>query len=192
MKQYFKDIFNTIWTVLIGMKITFMHMFVPSVTIQYPTVKLTLPERARNRLYVNMDDCIGCLQCSNACPVNCIDIETVKSLPSEDLGLTSKGTKKRLYVTEFKIDIGKCCYCGLCVPPCPTECIYMTETYEFSEYNRNALVYNFSTMTEKEISEVKARAAEAEKEAAAKKAAAATPKPPAQPPKNEPSNENPS
>ena len=176
MKQYFTDIFLSIWTVLIGMRITFMHMFKPAVTIQYPTVKVTLPERARNRLYVNMDDCIGCLQCANACPVNCIDIATVKSLPTEDLGSTSTGQKKKLYVTTFTIDIGKCCYCGLCVPPCPTECIYMTDTYEFTEYKRQDLVYNFSTMTSQEISEVKARAAEAEKEAAAKKAAAA-PKP---------------
>jgi NADH-quinone oxidoreductase subunit I len=96
MKQYFKDIFLSIWTVLIGMRITFMHMFKPAVTIQYPTVKVTLPERARNRLYVNMDDCIGCLQCANACPVNCIDIATVKSLPTEDLGTTSTGQKKKL------------------------------------------------------------------------------------------------
>lgn len=171
MKKYFLDIFKAIWTVLVGMKITFKHLFVPAVTIQYPDVKLELPERARNRLYVNMDDCIGCLQCANACPVDCIDIETVKSLPTEDLGLTSKGTKKRLYVTKFTIDIAKCCYCGLCVPPCPTECIFMTDKYEFSEYNRHNLIYNFSTMTEQEIAEVKARAAEAEKEAAAKKAA---------------------
>ncbi len=173
MKTYFRDIFTSVWTVLIGMRITFMHMFKPAVTIQYPTVKVTLPERARNRLYVNMDDCIGCLQCSNACPVNCIDIETVKSLPTEDLGTTSAGQKKKLYVTTFMIDIGKCCYCGLCVPPCPTECIKMTDTYEFTEYKRHDLIYNFSTMTAKEITDVKARAAEAEKEAAAKKAAAA-------------------
>ena len=54
----------------------------------------------------------------------------------------------------------------------------MTDTYEFTEYKRQDLVYNFTTMTSQEITEVKARAAEAEKEAAAKKAAAAAaPKP---------------
>ena len=40
------------------MKVTFGHLFVPAVTIQYPDVKIKLPERARNRLYVNMDYCI--------------------------------------------------------------------------------------------------------------------------------------
>ncbi|MBI3189957.1 MAG: NADH-quinone oxidoreductase subunit I [Ignavibacteriales bacterium] len=173
MQQYFRDIFVSIWTVLIGMRITFMHMFKPTVTIQYPDVRRPIPERARNRLYVNMDDCIGCLQCDLACPVNCFEIETVKSLPTDDLGMTSTGQKKKLWVTEFTIDIGKCCYCGLCTYPCPTECIKMTDVYEFSEYKRHDLIYNYVTLTQGEISEVKAKAAEMEKEAAAKKAAAA-------------------
>jgi NADH-quinone oxidoreductase subunit I len=173
MRKYFFDIFNSVWTVLIGMKITFHHLFTPAVTIQYPDVKKKLPERARNRLYVNMDDCIGCFQCDMACPVNCISIETVKSLPTDDLGTTSTGQKKKMWVTKFDIDIGKCCYCGLCVYPCPTECIKMTEVYEFSEYKRDNLVYNFATLTEGEVADIKAKAAEMEKEAAAKKAAAA-------------------
>ena len=60
MREYFNDIFRSVWSVLIGMKVTFVHLFTPAVTVQYPDVKLKLPERARNRLYVNMDDCIGC------------------------------------------------------------------------------------------------------------------------------------
>jgi formate hydrogenlyase subunit 6/NADH:ubiquinone oxidoreductase subunit I len=173
MRTYFKDIFQTIWTVLIGMRVTLGHLFVPAVTIQYPDVKLKLPERARNRLYVNMDDCIGCLQCEMACPVNCIEIETVKSLPTDDLGMTSTGQKKKLWVTKFDIDIAKCCYCGLCVYPCPTDCIKMTDVYEFSEFDRMSLIYNFVTLTESEISDVKTKAAVYEKEQVAKKAAAA-------------------
>ena len=178
MGRYFRNIWDGVVTVLIGMKITWKHMFVPAVTIQYPNVKPRLPERARNRLYVNMDDCIGCDQCSMACPVDCIVIETIKSTPDVDLGLTSVGTKKRLYVPRFDIDIAKCCYCGLCVYPCPTECIKMTDVYEFSEFERASLVYNFATMTPSEVDQAKAKLAVYEKEQAAKKAAAvAAPKP---------------
>jgi NADH-quinone oxidoreductase subunit I len=173
MGKYFKDIWEGIFTVLIGMKITWLHLFTRAVTIQYPDVKLTLPERARNRLYVNMDDCIGCDQCSMACPVDCITIKTVKSTPDIDLGLTSVGTKKRLYVTQFDIDIAKCCYCGLCVPPCPTECIKMTDVYEFSEYDRSNLMYRFATMTSVQVDEAKAKLSAHEKVEAAKKAAKA-------------------
>jgi NADH-quinone oxidoreductase subunit I len=181
MRQYFRDIFKSIWTILIGMKITFGHLFVPAVTIQYPDVKVKLPERVRNRLYVNMDDCIGCLQCKMACPVNCIDIATVKSLPTDDLGTTSTGQKKKLWVTTFTIDIAKCCYCGLCVYPCPTECIKMTDVYEFSEFDRNNLIYNFATLTQTEIESIKQKTTAYEKEQAAKKAAAAAAPKPAAP-----------
>src|SRR3990167_3307828 len=87
--EYFGNIYRGIKTALIGMRITFKHLFTRAVTIQYPTVKMKLPERARNRLYVNMDDCIGCDQCSAACPVSCIRIETVKSVAGDDLGTTS-------------------------------------------------------------------------------------------------------
>jgi NADH-quinone oxidoreductase subunit I len=150
MKEYFLNIWNGLSTVAIGMKVTFKHLFVPAVTIQYPNVRPELPERERNRLYVNMDDCIGCDQCSRACPVNCIEIETVKGLPTDDIGKTSNGKKKALWVTKFNIDFAKCCYCQLCVFPCPTECIYMTDVYEFSEFNRNDLIYDFVTLTPEE------------------------------------------
>ena len=187
MKEYFKNTWLGIWTVLVGMKITFRHLFTPAVTIQYPDVKVNLPDRVRNRLYVNMDDCIGCDQCSMACPVDCITIETVKSTPDVDLGLTSVGTKKRLYVTQFDIDIAKCCYCGLCVPPCPTECIVMTDVYEFSEFERNNLIYNFATMMPHDVEGARTRLAAYEKDQAAKKAAAA----PSAPAVSEPPKETP-
>ncbi len=176
MGRYFRNIWDGLVTVLIGMKVTWRHLFTRAVTIQYPDVKLKLPERARNRLYVNMDDCIGCDQCAVACPVDCITIETVKSTPDVDLGLTSVGTKKRLYVPQFDIDIAKCCYCALCVYPCPTECIKMTDVYEFSEYERRNLIYSFAVMSPEETDRAKAKLAQHEKEEAAKKAAAAAAK----------------
>lgn len=190
IKSYLRNTWEGIYTILIGMKVTWKHLFVPAVTIQYPEERVPMVERARNRLFVNMDDCIGCNQCSNACPVNCIEIETVKSLPTDDLGITSNGKKKALWVTKFDIDIAKCCYCQLCVFPCPTECIYMTDVYEFSEFDRNDLIYKFANLTDTEIIEKqenfekfqaekeaqKIAAAKAKAEADAKKKAEAAPK----------------
>jgi NADH-quinone oxidoreductase subunit I len=181
MKEYFQNIWYGLFTVFVGMRVTFKHLFVPSVTIQYPDVNLKLPERERNRLYVNMDDCIGCDQCSRACPVSCISIETVKSIPGEDLGKTSNGKKKALWVTKFDIDIAKCCFCQLCVFPCPTECIYMTDVFEYSEYERENLVYDFVTLSPAEIVEKKSNYAKLEAEKAALKAATAAAPPPVKP-----------
>lgn len=172
---YFYNIFHSLYTVVVGMKITIKHIFTRSATVQYPTVKMKIPERARNRLFVKIDDCIGCEQCVIACPVDCITIETIKSTPDMDLGMTSKNTKKRLYIPRFDIDIAKCCYCGLCVWPCPTECIVMTDVYEFSEYNRQNLIYSFSNMTVEEIMAAQDRLEKYNEEQAAKKATVAAP-----------------
>jgi len=177
MRDYIYNFWQGLYTILVGMKVTLRHVFIPAVTIQYPSVKPQLPERERNRLYVNMDDCIGCDQCARACPVNCIEIETVKSIPGEDLGTTSNGKKKALWVTTFNIDFAKCCYCQLCVFPCPTECIYMTDVYEFSEFKREDLVFDFVTLLPEERIQKKKNyeefqiKKEAEKAATAKKVA---------------------
>lgn len=173
VQTYFRDIWKALSSIAVGLRVTIRHLARPAVTVQYPDVKLKMPERARNRLYVNIDDCIGCDQCALACPVDCITIETIKSTPDQDLGVTSTGHKKRLHLPRFDIDIAKCCYCGLCVYPCPTECIVMTDVYEFSEFDRHNLVYQFSAMKPDQIDEAKKKLKKAEEEAAAKKAAAA-------------------
>lgn len=149
MGNYFSDISRAIRTAFVGLTIVIRHLARRKVTRQYPEPKdeYILPERARNRLYVNMDDCIGCDKCARACPVDCIEIDTVKSVPGEDLGITTRFSKKKsLWVTRFDIDMAKCCYCSLCIWPCPTECIVMTEVFEFSEPKRENLVYHFATM----------------------------------------------
>ena len=175
MKQYFKNIWEGVHTIAIGMGVTWRHLFTKAVTIQYPDERLQLPERERNRLYVNMDDCIGCDQCTRACPVDCIYLETVKVTPGDIVGrtgVTSNGKKKVLFVPTFTIDMAKCCYCQLCVFPCPTECIYMTADFEYAEYNRDNLIYEFTDLTP-EQSEEKRRKLEAyQKELEAKKTAA--------------------
>ena len=73
---------------------------------------------------------------------------------------------------KFDIDFAKCCFCGLCTFPCPTECIKMTTFFEYSEYNRNNLLYSFVNLTPEEIQAKKDQLAAYEKEAAEKKAAA--------------------
>jgi NADH-quinone oxidoreductase subunit I len=172
MSGYFKDIQEGLGTALKGMSIVMKHLLKPKVTRQYPNAddRFPMPERARNRLYVNMDDCIGCDQCSRACPVNCITIDTAKAIPGENVGTTSNGKKKSLWVTRFDIDIAKCCYCGLCTFPCPTECIQMTDVYEFSEYDRVNLIYNYATMDAEEAALHTANAKKDEERAAAERA----------------------
>src|SRR5436190_3715492 len=172
MSRYFLNVWQGLSTTFKGLTIVMSHLLTKKVTRQYPNPddRYVMPERARNRLYVNMDDCIGCDQCARACPVNCIYIDTAKALPAENLGTTSNGKKKSLWVTRFDIDIAKCCYCGLCTFPCPTECIRMTDVFEFSEYDRVDLIYNYATMDPVEAAMHEANAKKAEEEAAALRA----------------------
>ncbi len=172
MKRYFKNIYDAFSSIFIGMSITFRHFFKKSVTIQYPEQRLQLPERERNRIFVNIDDCIGCDQCAKACPVSCIEIETIKAVPGDIVGktgVTSQGRKKALHISKFTIDFAKCCFCQLCVFPCPTNCIYMTNVFEYSEYRRENLIYNFATMTPQEAEAKRQKLAEYQAEQARKK-----------------------
>ncbi|MFQ6676892.1 MAG: 4Fe-4S dicluster domain-containing protein [Fidelibacterota bacterium] len=180
MLKYFSNIFESISTLLTGMGITLRHMMKirkNNVTLQYPEERWPRPERdigfdiseyniIRSRLQVDIDDCIGCMKCERACPVQCIKIQTVKSgAKGEDLldightGVTSNDTKKALIVTRFDIDMSECCYCNLCTYPCPEDCIYMTGgpnskkhpiDYEFSQYDRNDLIFKFAKEVEDE------------------------------------------
>ncbi len=142
------------------MGVTIRHFFGPSVTLQYPKERMELPKGARAKLYVNIDDCIGCNLCARACPVNCIDIETVKATDDVDLGKTSTGNPKRFWLTRFNIDMAKCMYCDMCVHPCPTNCIYMVPEYEYSDVDRSNLVFHFSNLTPDMVAEVKEKAEE--------------------------------
>ena len=171
MIKYFATIWETVTTLLTGMGVTWRHLFTRAVTVQYPHVKRTLPERARMQLFVEMDDCIGCMACQRACPVDCIDIITVRAGKEEDLGETSNGQKKRLHVVQFDIDMGKCCYCADCVFPCPTGAIRMTPEYEFSSYDRSDFFFRFATYTPDQIGELRERERKEKEAQAAAKAA---------------------
>ena len=161
MVSYFKNIISAIWTVILGMKVTAIELFKPSVTLQYPEEKLypekrkkgtsvpilfdwEPPERYRGDLFCKIEDCIGCMMCDQICPVDCFDIVTERASPGEDIGKTSSGQVKRLKILKFDIDMTKCVYCGMCAEPCPTECLVMTKEYEFSSYSRKELVHHFA------------------------------------------------
>lgn len=181
IKNYFSNIARGTVSTLAAFTTASKHLFTRSSTIQYPREKAELPDRTRHRLHVVIEDCIGCLNCQRACPVDCIKIETIKSPKSVDLGNSSAGNPIPFWLASFMIDMAKCCYCGLCTEPCPTGCIQMTPIYEFSSYEVSDLVYQFARMSEEEIAEARRmfeeeqkRKAEEKARKAAEKAAAKT------------------
>lgn len=123
-------------------------------TIQFPHETIPVPDVGRYQLHVEMDDCIVCDKCAKVCPVDCIDIEPIRS--AEEFGKTSDGTSKRIYAARFDIDMGKCCFCGLCTTVCPTECLTMTKSYDFSVLDIREHNFPFANLSSTEIAEKKA------------------------------------
>ncbi|MFT6971374.1 MAG: formate hydrogenlyase subunit 6/NADH:ubiquinone oxidoreductase subunit I [Roseivirga sp.] len=173
MSKYWKNITIATKTLKEGLKVTFEHMKDATTqrdplyvdeenyfekqngifTTQYPKEVIPVPDNGRYKLHNEIEDCIVCDKCAKVCPVDCIDIEPVRS--AEEIGKTSDGTPKRIYAAKFDIDMSKCCFCGLCTTVCPTECLTMTKEYDFSVFNVEEHNFEFGEMTPLEILEKK-------------------------------------
>ncbi len=155
--RWAKEMIHGFVTVLIGMRITWRHLWKKPITMHYPDEKWKTPEAFRGLLKCDTDACIVCDLCVKACPVDCITIEWMR-----EPGKAGKTA------TRFEIDYQKCLYCGLCVDPCPVTCIWHSDEYENASYTRQALVIDWC-MPERRILYPKATR---KQDKAAKKAAA--------------------
>ena len=130
-----KIIFKEIGTAL---KLTFKHLFVREVTLQYPHQKLALPDTHRGALCLlkyedGNERCVGCDLCEAACPSHCIKVVSAE---------VQDGKVLRRIATSFDIDITKCVFCGFCVEACPVNALGMTKLYEYSTANKRQLIFD--------------------------------------------------
>jgi len=153
-------------TALTGMKIAAKQAFEPIVTEQYPKERPKLPWGTKGQLYVEIDECISCFKCSTACPSDCIRIDVARVAPGA-LPDTKDGHKRMFEVVRFDIDMGKCCYCGMCtsrstylpgdkvgdatalalaenVAACPTDCLNFYPRFENGSPDPENMVYHFA------------------------------------------------
>lgn len=141
---WFRNIYDTITSVSKGMFITFRYVWAEkAVTIEYPEVREVLPENSRSRLFNDVENCISCLQCANACPVDCIYITATRRDKEDEKIKTKDGTAIRLNLNQYTIDTALCMYCGLCTTVCPTQCLTHTTDYEFASYTVDSMKYDY-------------------------------------------------
>ncbi|MCH7720698.1 MAG: NADH-quinone oxidoreductase subunit I [Planctomycetes bacterium] len=142
VKGYFRNIYQSLRTILIGMRITLKYCFAQTVTVQYPDMAPVLQPRYRGFHFFEIEKCIACDQCAKACPVDCIYIE--KTGPRK----IPKGSTEAVggAMTRFAIDYAKCMFCALCVPPCPTDCIHMGNLHDLSGFDRQSMVVEFTEL----------------------------------------------
>ncbi len=147
---YFRDIFDTCRTVLVGMRITIRYIFMKPVTVNYPEQRLSFAPRYRGIHEFELNKCIACDLCAKACPVDCIYIEKTGPRRIDKVsGLVEESDPKNGELTRFAIDYSKCLFCALCTEPCPTECIHMGKLHDLSGYRRADAVVEFTELDKK-------------------------------------------
>jgi len=126
MIRYFQEIFTGLWSLFVGMGISFKAFFSPVVTVQYPYETLTMPARFRGHIDLVADEngaakCVLCMACERACPSGCITIE----------GEKKEGEKKKT-LTRYALDFTRCSLCGCCVESCNFEAIDFSKEYNLA------------------------------------------------------------
>ncbi|MCD6119046.1 NADH-quinone oxidoreductase subunit I [bacterium] len=121
-------------SILLGMKITGVHLLRPPTTELYPEEKPDLAPIFRGRHMLAFDEkgdhlCIACKACERICPDRLIIIESVRN----------PETKKQV-LTGFLLDNSRCSFCGLCEDVCPTSAIKHTPEFAYSAFCRDDLV----------------------------------------------------
>jgi len=140
LKEYFGTIFNSVKSLLTGMKLTgyyFTHLK-EIVTEEYPDNRATLKMAERFRGEVTMPHnqnnehrCTGCQSCELACPNG-----SIKIIPKQEIQADGK-KKKRIDTWVYRLDM--CTMCNLCVLACPSEAIVMGQNFEHSVYDKKEL-----------------------------------------------------
>ncbi len=96
-------------------------------TIQYPYETNKASDNYRGLHFNDLDQCIGCGNCSTICQNDAIDMISLDNIDGKkgDSGLRPR------------IDNGRCCWCALCVDVCPTGSLNLTKDYIFVTDNPN-------------------------------------------------------
>lgn len=111
--------------ILRSIYLSFKQMSRGTITLQYPHEKLVLPERARWKVAIKLDEggahkCTACRACEKACPDYVIELDIA----------TNEDRSK--HIDHWRYEVGACMMCGLCVEACPFDAILMSHDYELA------------------------------------------------------------
>lgn len=143
MREWFRDVYLAVSTVLHGLAITFVNWMNTyrsdrgtfTDRYEYPEKPVPVAPRYRGFHRFDLTTCIACDQCAKACPVDCIYIGKEK---------VEQG--KGFVVTGYTIDYSKCMFCALCVEVCPVDCVFMGATHDLSCFGRDGCLVDFSRL----------------------------------------------
>jgi len=183
--QYFYNIYEAVYTTLIGLKLTIKTSFTKPVTVRYPEVDIRTAEQPddallsyriadnfKGVLFNDVFKCTACGLCAQICPIDTILIDS-KKIPEG----------KGLVLFRYEIDESRCMHCGLCVEVCPVNSLVFTTEFAFIKDNTDNMIEVFVdkdtneklvqvAIDKKKAADEKAAKAKAAREAAAKEKAA--------------------
>jgi NADH-quinone oxidoreductase subunit I len=136
MVAYFSEIFSGLWSLILGLSVTFVEFFKPTVTVQYPYQTLKMTERYRGHIELIANEegkpnCISCMMCQRTCPSGCI------SLAGEKV----EGQKKKA-LTKYVLNFTKCSLCGSCVESCKFNAIEYSKEYNLASTRREDFIFD--------------------------------------------------
>ncbi len=136
MVAYFRDIFSGLWSLAVGLSITFLEFFSPTVTVQYPYQTLTMTNRYRGHIELISNEegkpkCISCMMCQRACPSGCISLA----------GKKVEGQKKKV-LSKYTLDFTKCSLCGSCVESCNFDALEYSKEYNLAGRSREEFIFD--------------------------------------------------
>ncbi len=135
MKKAFLEIYTGLKSLFIGMRVTIVQFFKPTVTVHYPHETLKIAPRFRGHIELVRDPetgiakCFVCKLCEKACPSDCITVEGVKP----------EGGKRKT-VTYYRLDFTKCSLCGSCVEACRDQAIRFSREYNLAGWNKEDFI----------------------------------------------------
>jgi NADH-quinone oxidoreductase subunit I len=140
LKEYIKDVYNGVSSLLKGMRKTGYYFVHPKeiITEQYPDNRayLNLAERFKGEVIMPHDEnnehtCTGCTACELACPNGTIKVVTKFEVSPEGK------KKKAIDALVYRLEL--CTMCNLCIVACPSDAIKMAPNFEHSVFDRTKL-----------------------------------------------------
>ncbi|MBQ9245363.1 NADH-quinone oxidoreductase subunit I [bacterium] len=120
-----KKIIRSLVSLIEGHLTVFKHLFMKSVTVQYPEKRRELNDAFRGKPQVA--GCIGCGICKSVCPSGAINY-----IKDENGNVRS-----------YTFDLNKCIFCGNCKYYCPQQAISMTKEYELATDRKSDLILEY-------------------------------------------------
>lgn len=101
--------------------------------VEFGLTHMEVLSEAMRCLRCQSEVCVGCTFCARTCPDYAIQVERV-----DDPG------QRR--VTQYELDLSKCCFCGLCAEQCPTDALTHTGQYELTFFHGDLTIFDQEEM----------------------------------------------